>query len=80
MPVELPRPCPWPEPITLDQFIAFTPEKLELASGYLIDEDAHEQRVHLLALLLTNCGLEAAIHLAHRDHWQEALDRAGFNM
>ncbi len=72
---DLPRPRWWPEPITLEQYIAFTPEKLELVRGYLIEgPDTTEERLQLLALLLTNCGLEAAVALASKDDWREAID------
>lgn len=76
-PTELPRPCPWPEPITAEQYQAFTPEKLELVSGYLLDgPESKERRLQLLALLLTNCGLEEAVQLAWPEHWREALERS----
>ena len=72
---ELPEPRWWPEPITLEQYMAFTPEKLELVKGYLIDgPDDPEARLQLLALLLANCGLEAAVALAGKDDWREAID------
>jgi hypothetical protein len=70
------RPVPdlAPRPITLDQYEAFTPEKLELWEGYLIHgPDDHEFRRNLLLLLLTNEGLEAAVRLAPLDCWQAAL-------
>ncbi len=71
------RPDPrwWPEPITAEQYFAFTPEKLELVRGYLLDgPESTEARLHLLALLLTNCGLEAAVGLAEKFQWREAID------
>ncbi len=72
---DLPQPRWWPEPITLEQYIAFTPEKLELVQGYLLDgPETPEARLDLLALLLTNCGLEAAVQLASKDDWREAID------
>lgn len=74
---ELPLPGLEPGPITLDEYMDFTPEKLELWSGYLIDPpDWPEQRRNLLALLLVNCGLVEAVGLAPRTLWMEALDRA----
>lgn len=74
--IRLPRPCWWPEPITAEQYEAFTPEKLELVSGYLIDgPDSAEERNHLLALLLRNCGLDRAVRLADPVLWKEALER-----
>jgi hypothetical protein len=74
---ELPVPELDPRPITLDQFIAFTPEKLELISGYLIDEpEWPEPREQLLALLRVNSGLVEVVKRAPRERWLEALNRA----
>lgn len=72
---ELPEPRWWPEPITAEQYLAFTPGKLELVRGYLLagPEDT-EARMNLLALLLTNCGLAAAAQLGTIDDWREAMD------
>ncbi len=79
MPVtpDLPHPRRWPEPITLEQYAAFTPDKLELVRGYLISgpEDP-EERLHLLALLLANCGLEEAVKLARPEDWRDAVERS----
>lgn len=78
--VERPEPRWWPEPITIEQYLAFAPPKLELVAGYLIDgPDRDEARRNLLALLLRNCGLETAVQLAHADHWREALERQGLS-
>ena len=75
--VELPEPRWWPEPITAEQYAAFTPEKLKLVQGYLLDgQESDEARLQLLALLLTNCGLEAAAFLTSKDDWREAAERA----
>ena len=74
---ELPKARPWPEPITLEQYQRYTPEKLELVEGYLIDgPDATEVREKLLALLLTNVGLETAVTLAYKEDWREAIERS----
>ncbi len=73
---DLPFPRPWPEPITLEQYVAFAPNQLEVVQGYLFDgPESPEARVDLLALLLTNCGLAAAVRLASPEDWREALDR-----
>jgi hypothetical protein len=78
--VELPVAYPWPSPITIEQYQAFTPEKLELVSGYLIDgPESTEARRDLLALLLANCGLEEAVRLAEPLHWRNALDASYFD-
>jgi hypothetical protein len=74
---QLPRAYWWPRPITAEEYVAFTPEKLELVGGYLIDDaESKQARLELLALLLTNCGLEDAVTLADKDHWREAMDRS----
>jgi len=79
--VRPPVPCWWPEAITEQQYAALAPEKLELVSGYLLgdaeDPEAHQARLDLLALLLTNVGLDEAVVLADAFHWREALDRMG---
>lgn len=75
---ELSRPIPnlAPQPITIEQYEALTPEKLELWDGYLIrGADEHAMRRDLLVLLLTNEGLEATMHLAPVELWQAALRR-----
>ena len=70
-----PIPSADPAPIDLDAYMAFTPEKLELFGGYLIDEkDRVEARLELLSLLLTNVGLRTAMRLAPVDAWREVLD------
>jgi hypothetical protein len=76
-PVAFPEPGLAPRPITLDQYMELTPEKLELIQGYLIaPPDWTEERVQLLALLLTNVGLLEALRLAPRELWEEALPQA----
>jgi hypothetical protein len=74
-PVELPRPRPWSEPITEEQFQAFAPEGLELVDGYLLGgpQDG-ERRWNLLALLLTNIGLSLSLSMACRDDVREAVE------
>lgn len=73
----LPVPDLGPRPITMDEYMAHTPEKLELWSGYLIHppEDPDARRA-LLALLLTNLGLVDVVRLAPRRRWIEALAQA----
>ncbi len=66
------------QPITEEQYFAFTPEKFELCKGYLFEPpDRHELRTPLLALLLRNEGLLRAVRLAPLERWREALRRAG---
>ena len=64
-------------PLTLDEYRAFTPEKLKLFSGYLIaPRDEPEERRQLLMLLLVNVGLVETLELVPEARWREALDRA----
>jgi hypothetical protein len=73
-----PRPVPEldPRPINVELYEAFTPEKVELLSGYLVDgPDYHEARLDLLMLLLVNEGLTEAVRLAPEERWREALRR-----
>ena len=51
-----------------------TPEKFEMIDGKLLWDD--EQRINLLAMLLENVGIDAALRLAPLDRWREALDAA----
>jgi hypothetical protein len=69
-----PEPALGPQPITLDQFDVFTPEKFELWQGYLfMPPEYTEDRRNLLLLLLTNEGLLEAVRLAPPERWREAL-------
>ena len=75
--IDLPVPELEPRPISLDEYRAFTPEKLELLRGYLIAPAVEpEERRRLLALLLVNLGLVEAVKLAPEACWRAALDRA----
>lgn len=81
--VRLPEPRRWESPITEEQYRALAPEGLDMVDGFLLgpedSDDARSARLNLLALLLTNCGLEEAMWLAHPDDWRDAWDRAGLN-
>ena len=60
--------------ITLDEYDAHVPEKVELVRGYLISSaDDPEARRRLLRLLLVNAGLIEAVALAPEERWREAL-------
>lgn len=73
-PAQRPVPSLEPQPISLEQYQAFTPEKLELWQGYLIDPpDNPDERRSLLLLLLVNEGLLQAVRLAPPDQWRAAL-------
>ena len=74
--VERPLPELEPRPLTLEQYHALTPEKLELWQGYLIAGPDHpEERRNLLSLLLLNEGLLHAVRLAPPERWRAALRR-----
>lgn len=74
VPVERPVPDLEPRRITLEQYLALTPEKLELFGGYLIGgPDWPEERRNLLSLLLVNEGLLEAVRLAPPERWRAAL-------
>lgn len=69
-----PQPQPQLEPagITFDQYVEYTPEKLELRNGYLGYGGQDQTGFHLA--VLTNMGLLAAIQNTGVLLWVEALD------
>jgi hypothetical protein len=66
------EPRAW-SPEEMDVRWPLTPEHFESIDGKLFFEDA--QRLHLLAMLLENVGIDAAIQLAPAELWREALDQ-----
>ncbi len=48
-----------------------TPEKFELIDGKIFWSD--DERLNLLAMLLENVGIDAAVRLAPAQLWREAL-------
>lgn len=71
---ELPVPELEPQPITLDDYMNCTPEKLELVSGFLVSKpEDNYWRDHLLSLLLKNQGLLKVVRMAPKDLWEQAL-------
>ena len=71
---ERPQPDLGPRRITLEQYHALTPEKLELWQGYLVAPPEYpEERRNLLLLLLVNEGLLEAVRLAPPELWRAAL-------
>jgi len=65
-----------PRPITMQEYHSYSPEKLELIGGYLINGAANpEERRGLLGLLLVNVGLIDAVRLAPEKLWREAMER-----
>jgi len=70
---QLPQPQLAPAGITFDQYVEFTPAKLELVRGQLGYGGQDPTGFH--ACVLTNMGLVAAIQLTGVSLWVEALDR-----
>ena len=48
------------------------PEKIELIEGKMFWSD--EQRLNMLALLLENVGMDAAVKLGDPSLWKQAID------
>src|SRR5579871_6790829 len=48
------------------------PEKIELIEGRMFWTD--EQRLNMLALLLENVGMDAAVRLGDPELWKQAID------
>lgn len=69
----LPQPQLEPAGITFDQYVEFTPEKLELWDGYLGYGGQNQLGFHLA--VLKNMGLLTAIRHTELLLWIEALDR-----
>ncbi|MGH9422066.1 MAG: hypothetical protein ACRD3J_18960 [Thermoanaerobaculia bacterium] len=49
-----------------------TPENFESIDGKMFFED--EQRLNVLALLMENVGIDAALRLVPKEVWREALE------
>jgi len=50
-----------------------TPEKIEMVDGKLFDTD--KQRLTMLALLLENLGVDAAVRLGDPSVWRDAVEK-----
>lgn len=57
------------------QRLDLTPEKFEMSDGKLFWDD--DERITLLALLLENVGVDAAVRLGDPRVWREAIDALG---
>ncbi len=68
----LPKPQLQPTGITFEQYVEFTPQKLELRDGYLGYGGQNQLGFHLA--VLTNMGLLSAISNTNLRLWVEALD------
>ncbi|MCC5611991.1 hypothetical protein LC612_35985 [Nostoc sp. CHAB 5834] len=69
----LPQPQLEKAGITFEQYLEFTPEKLELSNGYLGYGGQDQLGFHLA--VLTNMGLLSAIRHTGLSLWLEAFDR-----
>jgi hypothetical protein len=69
----LPQPQLEPAGITFEQYVEFTPPKLELVRGQLGYGGQDPTEFH--ACVLTNMGLLAVIQFTGVSLWVEALDR-----
>ena len=59
------------QPVTVEQYREFAPEKFELLDGYLFY--GPEDRRRLMRLLLVNLGLRETVKLIPEEGWREAL-------
>ena len=71
--VELPAPNLTPRLITLDEYHAHAPEKVELIEGFVFTPPEYGAGRECLRLLLVNLGLLEAVRLAPEASWREAL-------
>ena len=62
-----------PRPVTMEEYHAYAPEKVELLDGYVFEPA--ETRRRALRLLLANMGLLEAVKLVPGERWREALQR-----
>jgi len=67
----LPEPKLDPQPITSDQYLAYTPEKLELWSGFY--EYGGQDFTGFYLAVLTNMGLREAVRRVPLSLWVEAI-------
>ena len=62
----------WRADEALDRYF-MAPEKIEMVDGKLLNSD--EERLRMLALLLENVGVDAAVRIGDPDVWREAIAR-----
>ena len=62
-----------PRPVTMEEYHAYAPEKVELLDGYVFEPA--ETRRRAFRLLLVNMGLLEAVKLVSEERWREALHR-----
>lgn len=68
----LPQPKLEPQPISSEQYLTYTPEKLELSGGFY-GYGGQEMTGFYLAVL-SNMGLQAAIRHVSLSDWLQALE------
>jgi hypothetical protein len=75
-PNQLPEPDVMPAPITNEQYFEFSAPRTEMVGGYLYDGPVHHQeRINMLALLMTNEGLARVLLLAPEAKWRKAMQQ-----
>lgn len=62
----------WSREEIKEKYHELCPEKLELIEGKMFWTD--EQRLNMLALLLENVGMDAAVSLGDPTLWKQAID------
>ena len=62
----------WTRAEVEEKYRKLCPEKIELIEGKMFWND--EQRRNMLALLLENIGMDAAVSLGDPDLWKQAID------
>ena len=68
----LPQPQLDRQPITLDQYLAYTPEKLELWDGFY--ETRQEDCTGFYLAVLTNMGVREAVRRVPISLWLQAIE------
>ena len=62
----------WSRDEVEQKYHTLSPEKIELIEGKMLWTD--EQRLNMLALLLENVGMDAAVRLGDPALWKQAID------
>jgi hypothetical protein len=62
----------WSRAEVQQKYHKLCPEKIELIEGKMFWND--EQRLNMLALLLENVGMDAAVSLGDPTLWKQAID------
>jgi hypothetical protein len=62
----------WTRTEVAQKYYTLSPEKIELVKGKMFWDD--EQRLNMLALLLENVGMDAAVRFGDPQLWKQAID------